>query len=440
MVALSVLFAFSLGVVFGKPASSWSNVSRGFVASSTASLLFGIENSPPSDINLPTDFREFWELWRILRERYYKQPVDEKKMFYGALAGMTAALDDRYTVFFEPTTAQEFAQSLQGKFEGIGAEIGIKDDQLQIISPLPGTPAEKAGLRSGDLILSIDKQDTIGMSVDKAVSLIRGKKGTPVALFIGRYKIEKDARRRDKKFLSTQEITIVRDTIVVQSVRVKYARDGIAHIVITHFNQDTSRLFAHAVQEILSKDQRGVVLDLRNNPGGYLDRASAVAGEWVGDQVVVAERRRGVIIDRYRGTGSARLKTVPTVVLINQGSASASEIVAGALQDYGLAKLVGTKTFGKGSVQDYVELPDKSAVKITVAEWLTPHERSIDGVGIQPDVLIDRTPEDINADRDPQLEKALEILTGKLSRVAKTPSAPKAADRKQRATSSRKTK
>ncbi len=435
---VSVLLAFVLGLVLGKPVRSLAAASRGFMSSSSAALFFGIETAPPSDVNLPADFKEFWDLWRLLKERYYKQPVDEKKMFYGALAGMTAALGDRYTAFFEPTIAQEFAQSLQGKFEGIGAEIGIKDDQLQIIAPLAGMPADKAGLRPGDIILSIDKQDTLGMSVDKAVSLIRGKKGTAVTLIIGRYRLEKDARGREKKLVVTQEISIVRDLILVKSVRVKYLRDGIARIDISHFNQDTTGLFVSAVQEVLSKDIKGLILDLRNNPGGYLDRANAIAGEWVGDQVVVVERQRGIIIDRYRGTGSGKLRAVPTVVLVNQGSASAAEIVAGALQDYGLAKIVGMKTFGKGSVQDYTEFPDKSAVKITIAEWLTPKERSIDGVGIQPDVQLERTPEDIHADRDPQLDKALEILSGKSAPVAKAAAAPKpGANRQARVKSSR---
>ncbi|MBU1907664.1 hypothetical protein KKF59_00850, partial [Patescibacteria group bacterium] len=187
--------------------------------------------------------------------------------------------------------------------------------------------------------------------------------------------------------------------------------DGnIALIEISHFNADTTEEFAKAADLVLSKDVKGVIIDVRNNPGGFLDRATAVAGEWVGDAVVVKERRKGEIVDEYHGTGKSRLKDMPTVILVNGGSASASEIVAGALQDYGKAKLVGKKTFGKGSVQDYSELKDGTALKVTVADWLTPKERFINEIGIEPDFDVDRTEDDYNAGKDPQLDKALELL------------------------------
>jgi carboxyl-terminal processing protease len=215
-------------------------------------------------------------------------------------------------------------------------------------------PAAKAGLRSGDMILAIDKQETVGMTVEKAVSLIRGKGGTKVTLLVGRFKDELDNKGKSKKVFFTEDISITRELIVVKSVRVNYPKPNIAVIEISHFNEDTSTLFAKAVDEVLAKDVKGVVLDLRDDPGGYLDRAIDVASAWVGDQVVVLERRQGLITDRYKGTTRARLKDMPTVVLVNQGSASASEIVAGALQDYKKATLVGTTTFGKGSVQELI--------------------------------------------------------------------------------------
>ncbi len=369
-------------------------------------------SAAPSEVT-NVDLMEFWNLWRILKTRFYKQPVDDKKLLYGAMAGMAASLGDPYTSFFEPKQAEEFNKSLQGKFEGIGAEIGLKDDQLQIIAPLAEMPAEKAGLLPGDAILKIDGQEAAGMSVEKAVTLIRGEKGTVVTLTIGRIVKEKVKQGKEKKNLKIFDVKITRGMILVKSVRVSSLRDGITLITVTHFNMDTTELFRDSVAHILQKMPKGIILDLRSNPGGYLDRATAVAGEWVGEQLVVQEREQGKTTEQFHGTGSARLRGIPTIVLVNQGSASASEIVAGALQDYAIAKLVGMKTFGKGSVQDYIELGDKSSVKITIAEWLTPHGRLIDKIGIDPDIKVDRTEEDFHANRDPQLDKALEILTGK---------------------------
>jgi carboxyl-terminal processing protease len=370
---------------------------------SSSGVVNGLGGAPPTGMVKDIDFAQFWDLWQLLETKYYKNPIDQQKMLYGAMEGLAASLGDPYTVFFEPQIAKEFSDSLEGKFEGIGAEIGIKEDQLQIIAPLPDMPADKAGLLPGDAILSINGTSTEAMTVERAVSLIRGKKGTSVTLSVGRMKQEK-AERFD--------VTVVRDTIVVKSVSVKYPKEGIALVTITNFNLDTTDEFRKAVDQLLAKNVKGIVLDMRSNPGGFLDRATAVAGEWVGDQVVVTERRQGVTVDEFRGTGRGKLHGIPTIVLVNQGSASASEIVAGALQDYGEAKLVGKTTFGKGSVQDYTELENGTAVKITVAEWLTPNGRFINDVGIPPDVDIDRTEEDYHAERDPQLEKALELLTG----------------------------
>jgi carboxyl-terminal processing protease len=410
-VIFGMAVAFLAGFSVAKPGGA---ISSRLLASSATDTVIGVGSDPPSDISTPADFKEFWDLWRELKEKYYQQPVSDKQLFYGAMSGLASSLNDPYTVFFEPKSAQDFSDSLQGKFDGIGAEIGIQDDQLQIIAPLPDTPADKAGLKAGDYILGIDKKDTAGMSVEEAVSLIRGKAGTTVVLSIGHIKVEKDAKGKEKQTLDTKDVTLTRAEIQVKSVTTKYLDGNIAQITITNFNTDTADLFSKAVTDALSKDVKGVILDLRNDPGGYLDKATAVAGEWVGDQIVVEERQQGKITDRYRGTGSGRLKGIPTVVLVNQGSASASEIVTGALQDYGMATIVGTKTFGKGSVQDFFnDFSDKSAVKITIAEWVTPKERSINKVGIQPDVQVDRTEDDYNAKRDPQLDKAVQILTGK---------------------------
>ncbi|MFH1078473.1 MAG: S41 family peptidase [Patescibacteria group bacterium] len=359
----------------------------------------GIGSGAPSTISETIDFEQFWTLWDLLKTKYYKQPLDEQAMLYGAMQGLTASTGDPYTTFFEPAVAEEFTKSLEGKFEGIGAEIGIRDNQLRVIAPLPETPAAKAGLLPGDAIYLVDATSTEGMSVEEAVSIIRGPKGSTVTLTIGRGE-------------TTKEIPIIRDEIVVKSVSVEMLKGtDIAVIRINHFNTDTTSEFSKAVDEAIDTGATGIILDMRSNPGGFLDRATDVAGEWVGDRPVVAERRQGVIVDTYHGSGSARLQGIPTVVLVDGGSASASEIVAGALQDYGVATIVGTQTFGKGSVQDYTELENGTAVKITIAEWLTPKGRSINEIGITPDIIVERTEEDFNAQRDPQQDKAVELLT-----------------------------
>lgn len=359
------------------------------------------------------DFQAFWEIWKTVKERYVEEPPTDLKMFYGAVAGMVGSLGDPYSVFFDPEYAQKFSKELEGEFEGIGAEIGIKQSQLTVIAPLPGTPADRAGIKSGDRILAIDGIDTTGMLVEDAVSRIRGDKGTEVKLLITREGLKEP-----------KEIAIVRDKITVESVKWKLeTKDGkrIGRITITHFNEKTEAKFNEAVRGLLLEDPNGIILDLRNNPGGFLDTAVSVAGEWVPHDVVVVEKFSDGTKKNYASDGRARLADVPTVVLVNGGSASASEIVAGALQDHGKAVLVGEKTYGKGSVQDYSEFTDGSALKLTVALWLTPKGRSINKEGIAPDVEVKMTPEDFDADKDPQYDKAVDLLTGKEKMPERTP-------------------
>jgi carboxyl-terminal processing protease len=318
------------------------------------------------------------------------------------MEGMVSALDDPYSMYFKPAFAEEFARDLAGTFEGIGAEVGIKGDVITVIAPLPDTPASKAGLRAGDKIIAIDDKTTAGMSVEEAVNLIRGKGGTKVTLTI--------ARNGDKE---PRKFEIVREKIVVKSVRseVKKTKSGatIGYIQIRQFNDETSALTKNAVADLLKQSPKGIIIDLRNNPGGYLDAAVDVAGEWMTGPVVY-ERKYDGTETAVEAKGATPLKDIPTIVLVNQGSASGSEILAGALQDAGQARLVGKKTFGKGSVQDYEELKNGGALKLTVAEWLTPKKRSINKEGIAPDIEVDLTEEDANADKDPQLAKALELL------------------------------
>jgi len=366
----------------------------------------GIGTAPPKGEAEDVDFDLFWEVWEDIRKNFHTQPVNEKEMFYGALQGMADALEDPYSLYLEPVNAEEFSDSLKGEFSGIGAEIGVKDDELQIIAPLPDSPAERAGVRARDLIIAIDGEDALYMPVQEAVMKIRGTKGTSVDLTLGRRNSSSDTDG-DMEFL---DVTIVRDTIVVKSARLIDQGNGIFQIEVRSFNDDAADTFADLVDEALERDAKGLIIDIRNNPGGFLDRAITMTGEWLKGDVVVQQSKQGEITEQLRGTGRGILKGMPTVVLINEGSASASEILAGALQDYGLATVVGMTTFGKGTVQDYIEYYDGSALKITISEWLTPKGRSIDKEGITPDIEVEMTQEDYNADRDPQLDRALEIL------------------------------
>ena len=358
----------------------------------------------PADTAEEIDFSGFWDVWSLIKERYVSQPVGDRDLYYGALRGLVGALEDPYSVHLDPELAEKFSLELSGSFEGIGAEIGIKKNQLKVIAPLSGTPAEQAGLKPGDDIIAIDGVDTFGMFIEEAVQLIRGPKGTEVTLLIYR-----------EGLTEAFEVKIVRSTIVIESVTWEMREvDGkkVGVIEISHFNENTWPNFSDAVQNVLLEGPDHLILDLRNNPGGFLDTAVQVAGEWVPHDVIVVERFSDGSTRDYRSDGSARFIDIPTLVLVNGGSASASEIVAGALQDHGKAVIVGETTFGKGSVQDYMEFPDGSALKLTIALWMTPDGRQIDQEGIVPDVPVELTLEDFENDRDPQMDRALEMIRG----------------------------
>ncbi|MDO8668049.1 MAG: S41 family peptidase [bacterium] len=359
--------------------------------------------APANKLTQDVDFNLFWNVWDMLKEKYVdRDKLDDKKMFYGALKGLVQSTGDPYTVYMEPKLAKEFSNDLAGTFEGIGAEIGKKNEIITIIAPLADMPAEKAGLKSGDKIYAIDGQSTAGLEIDEAVSKIRGAKGTEVTLTIYR-----------EGFEATKDFKITRDAIIVKSIRTEMWDDKIFVITITNFNDDTSDLFKRAVQSAVEKNPKGIILDLRNNPGGYLETAIDVASEWIEKGVVVTEQFSPEKKNEYLNRGRARLKDYPTVVLVNQGSASASEIVTGALKDYKKATVVGKKTFGKGSVQTLEELQDSSSVKITVAKWLTPGGYNINEQGIMPDIEVDFTADDYEKSKDPQMAKAIEILNKK---------------------------
>ncbi|MBI4127504.1 MAG: S41 family peptidase [Parcubacteria group bacterium] len=347
------------------------------------------------------DFGLFWQAWNVLSTKYLRKPLPAQELLYGAIQGAVAALGDPYTVFLDPKTNEAFNEELSGTFDGIGAEIGIRNDQTTIIAPLKDSPAEKAGVQPGDVILRIDDEDTTGLLLEEAVTKIRGPKGSTVKLTL--------MRNHDRNQIL--ELTMVRNTIRVASVSWTFRPDDILLIESSRFGEDVATRFDELAREAKEKEIKGVILDLRNNAGGFLDAAVVMASEFIREGVIVIDHRPGQEDSALTAHGKGRFLEVPLVLLVNEGSASASEIVTGAIQDYKRGTAVGTKTFGKGSVQELETLPQGTALKVTVAEWLTPKRRQINEVGLEPDVVVERTDEDINADRDPQLEKAIELLS-----------------------------
>jgi carboxyl-terminal processing protease len=347
---------------------------------------------PPEDI----DFSLFWEAYHKLQEKFVdKSKIDPKQIIYGAISGMVKSLGDPYTTFLTPEETKRFIEDVKGTFEGIGIEIGIKKGQLQVIAPLEGTPAFRAGLKAGDKILKINDTPTVDLTLEQAVSMIRGPKGTKVRLTIYREGWEKE-----------KEIEIVRDVIEVPSLRWE-EKDGIIYIRIYQFSEKASFDFAKAAIEILRLPYNKIVLDLRDNPGGYLEVAQDIAGWFLekGKTVVIEEFANGERKE-YKSEGPSYFSDYKIVVLINGGTASGAEILAGALRDNLGILLIGEKSFGKGSVQELERLSEGS-LKITIAKWLTPSGKLISDVGLEPDEVV-KIPE--GEERDLQLERAIEIL------------------------------
>lgn len=345
----------------------------------------------PKDV----DFSNFWDAWKLVTEKYVGQ-YSAETMVHGAIKGMIESLGDPYSAFMEPGTNQMFLEDLSGQIQGIGAEITQKDGKLLIVAPLDGSPAKNAGLKPQDEILAIDGQQTSGMTLDEAISKIRGKAGTEVALLINR-----------SGFSAPQEFKIKRAIVVIKSVQWEM-KGNIAYIKITQFGDDTSALAKQAADEIALKNPHSIILDLRDNPGGYLDSAVDVASLFMNKGVVVKEQYKDGRIEDLQTTLEGKLAKYPVFVLVNEGSASASEIVAGALRDSRGAQILGKKTFGKGSVQELETLKDNSALRLTVAKWLTPKGKTIDKEGISPDIEVNLSNDDQAAGRDPQLDRTIE--------------------------------
>lgn len=371
-----------------------------FVENNNTFKIINENSGAPKDL----DFSLFWETWKLIHEKYPdSSKINDQKMFYGAISGMVGALDDPYTIFMDPSETKKFDEELSGIFDGIGAEIGIKKNIITIIAPLPDSPAEKSGLKAGDKIYKIDETVTLDLSLNEAVSMIRGPKGTTVVLTI----------IRDNE-TESREFKITRNTITIKSAELKFintAGGQIAILKISRFGDDTFSAVKIFAKEILAKNAKGIILDLRNNPGGFLDSSVDIAGIFLPKgKIVTIEKFNSDKKQNYLTDGRNELGNIPLVILANEGSASASEILAGALRDNRQIKIVGEKTFGKGSVQEVQPLKGDSTIKITIAEWLTPSGKNINKEGISPDVEVKLTPENIEAETDPQLDKAIEEL------------------------------
>ena len=353
--------------------------------------------------NQEIDFSLFWQAWQKLEQKYIgREELDAEKMLYGAIRGMVESIEDPHTVFFEPEETERFLENIAGEFEGVGMEIGIRQGKLLVISPIERTPAFRAGLKPGDNIIKIDDVSTIDISIEKAVNLIRGPKGTEVVLTILRKDWEKP-----KKF------SIIRETIQIPSLRWELKEPEIAYIKLYHFSQKASPNFRKVAFEILNSRASRIILDLRNNPGGYLDIAQSIAGWFLERGKVISIEDFGKGRKReHISVGPSKLSTYPIVILINQGSASGSEILAAAIRDNREVKLIGENSFGKGSVQKIKMLENNSSLKITIAKWRTPKGQLIEEQGLSPDIKIEMTEQDYEQDRDPQLDKAIEIIKG----------------------------
>ena len=359
------------------------------------------------------DFSLFWETWDVLGKKYVNpEEFNTQEMIYGAISGMIKSLDDPYTLFLKPEENKKFLEDVSGSFEGVGMEIGIRKGQLQVIAPLEGTPAQEAGLRAGDKIIKIDDTLTIDITIDEAVSIIRGPKGTEVTLTIFRDEWETTKEFKIKR--AVIEIPFLSWELLASTGDSGGEENDIAYIKLYHFSEKADSGFSEAAIEVLNSPAKRIILDLRNNPGGYLEISRNIAGWFL-------EKEKVVVIEDFGGKkeqkinkagGNSKLLDYPIVVLINEGTASASEILASALRDNRGVKLIGETSFGKGSVQELEMLSDDSSLKVTIAHWLTPNGQLIENVGLEPDIKVEMTEEDYNEDRDPQLDKAIEIIKG----------------------------
>jgi carboxyl-terminal processing protease len=343
-----------------------------------------------------------------------EQPVDDVKLMQGAIRGMMEALGDEQTFYMDPEVYKDETLSLQGEYEGIGAYVDMEGEYLTIVSPIAGSPAELAGLHPGDKVIAIDGEDMTGIPPEEVRLKVLGPEGTKVTLTI---------RREGES--EPLEFTITRARITIRSAEGEMLENDIAYVDINTFGDRTTQELRTTLDNLMGQNPRGMIIDLRNNPGGYLTTAIEVSSEFIEEGVIMYEQYGDGRREQYEASGNGQATDVPIVVLINEGSASASEILAGALQDYERAILVGEQSYGKGSVQNWQPLSnDQGAARVTIAKWLTPNERAIDKVGLTPEIFVEMTPEDFTEERDPQLDAAVETLLAMLNGTAIPTSMP----------------
>lgn len=347
-------------------------------------------------------FEPFWDAWDIVHQVYIDQPVDDVALMRGAISGMMEALGDRHSSYMDPHVHQQLNAELEGEYEGIGAWMNITGEYLEVISAMPNTPAEEAGLRAGDQVIAVDGEDMTGVDPNLVIRNVLGPAGTDVTLTV--------AREGESEPL---DFTITRAKITLASVDSRMLENDIAYIQLIQFGAKTRSELRDALEELMEQNPSGLILDLRNNGGGYLDTAIEVGSEFLEDgEVLLYEEYADGSRDVHESEGGGLALDIPMVVLVNEGSASAAEIIAGAVQDLDRGQLVGVTTYGKGSVQSVIPLEnEQGVVRVTIARWLTPDSRQIDEVGLEPDIVVELTEEDLEAERDPQLDKAIEILT-----------------------------
>jgi carboxyl-terminal processing protease len=343
-------------------------------------------------------FTPFWETWDIVHDQYVDQPVDDLAMMRGAIKGMLEALGDKHTSYMTPEEFSQANEALEGEYEGIGAWVNITGDYVEIISPMRGSPAAEAGLQPNDIIIGINGEDMTGIPGDLVLRRILGPAGTDVLLTV---------RRGDQTF----DVKVTRAKIIVPTAEHEMLDDKIAYIILSNYGDKTTQQLREALENLLAQDPIGLIFDLRGNGGGYLNTAIQVVSEFIGDGVVMYEQYGDGETFTYQAIPGGLATEIPLVVLVDEGTASAAEITAGAIQDLNRGPLVGVTTFGKGSVQTWVTLKnDAGGVRVTIARWLTPNGRQISEIGLEPEYIVELTPEDYAAGLDPQLDKAIEVL------------------------------